>query len=792
MELSISGIDLPDEFECHFSNSRSVAAKRQIGENGVVTIPDEYFLSNAAQIFCWIYLHPTVDSGVTEYEIVIPLLTRPNVDPAEPTQEQQDIVDQAVAALNVAMAETSADAESASASATAAQAAVDSVLNMTVSADTLPSGSDASVTKSVVDDAVHLAFGIPQGAQGVQGEQGVQGPTGATPNFTIGTVQTLLPTQDATATITGTAEAPVLNLGIPKGYSGDATNLAADYSSNKIYAVGEYCIYNGSLYRCITPITTAETWTAAHWETVALADDVSEIKIAFAEFESQVSDSGLITIPRTNKNGYYIDSTGAVVSSSSNYQTTDPIDISAYNILYITGRANYTHLIYAFYDANNVFISGYASAGGESQTLIEDLLVIVPSNAKYIRISNLYNLTPYPNAKYIKYTITGLNEVEAKADSAVAGLSEITGEDSHQIDFLAEATFQSGYYNKSGTYYESASYVCSSKIPVMPGDNVSLIFHVSGNPGGFRFVTAYSDDTAVSAKGAENVGVSGYDVPEGINYIRISISGANTQASAYELHIKRTISEKTVTAQSETDNLFEKKWCVVGDSFSYGGQSPMPVFDDGWYKGVRKSYPYFIGNRTHINIIDFSANGRTLAYPADGTFSNSFTNPSNTDYFQNIPSDVDYITIYLGINDSHHAPGSSGGDGEDNTGEIPIGTIDDATTATFGGAWNVVLTWLITNRPNAHIGIIVSNGVDNVNYRNLTIAIAKKYGIAYIDLNGDERTPAMIRTVNPDIPQAVRTALINKWAVEVGVNTHPNTDAHEYESFFIENFLRSI
>ena len=122
MGLSISGIDLPDEFECHFSNSRSVAAKRQIGENGVVTIPDEYFLSNAAQIFCWIYLHPTVDSGVTEYEIVIPLRQRPNVDPSEPTQEQQDIVDQAIAALNVAMAATSADAESASASAAAALA----------------------------------------------------------------------------------------------------------------------------------------------------------------------------------------------------------------------------------------------------------------------------------------------------------------------------------------------------------------------------------------------------------------------------------------------------------------------------------------------------------------------------------------------------------------------------------------------------------------------------------------------------------------------------------------------
>lgn len=122
MQLQISGIELPVEFECHFSNSRNVAAKRQIGENGIVTIPDEYFLSNESQIFCWIYLHPTENSGVTECEIVIPLRKRSNVNPSEPTQEQQDIVDQAIAALNVAMTATSADAASASESATAALA----------------------------------------------------------------------------------------------------------------------------------------------------------------------------------------------------------------------------------------------------------------------------------------------------------------------------------------------------------------------------------------------------------------------------------------------------------------------------------------------------------------------------------------------------------------------------------------------------------------------------------------------------------------------------------------------
>ena len=41
-----------------------------------------------------------------------------------------------------------------------------------------------------------------------------------TPQLTIGTVTTLDPDEDATVTITGTAEAPVLNFGIPKGEPG--------------------------------------------------------------------------------------------------------------------------------------------------------------------------------------------------------------------------------------------------------------------------------------------------------------------------------------------------------------------------------------------------------------------------------------------------------------------------------------------------------------------------------------------------------------------------------------------
>lgn len=50
------------------------------------------------------------------------------------------------------------------------------------------------------------------------------GTNGATPNLQIGTVTTLQPDQQATASITGTPENPLLNFGIPQGQTGQGSN----------------------------------------------------------------------------------------------------------------------------------------------------------------------------------------------------------------------------------------------------------------------------------------------------------------------------------------------------------------------------------------------------------------------------------------------------------------------------------------------------------------------------------------------------------------------------------------
>lgn len=287
-------------------------------------------------------------------------------------------------------------------------------------------------------------------------------------------------------------------------------------------------------------------------------------------------------------------------------------------------------------------------------------------------------------------------------------------------------------------------------------------------------------------------------------YLRFSTYTKQMQRRAMVFKGEQPLTEyiafKTFESLNEnitSDNiLWNKKWAVCGDSFTNGVTETK--IKSGRYEGKQYTYPYLIGNRQNMDIRCFFRGGRTLAYPKDGSFNNSLTCPTSEAYYKNIPVDVDYITIYLGINDSHHATGSSGTDGEVVTGVIPIGTIDDIDTSTYYGAWNVILTWLIKNRPFAHIGIIVSNACDTPEYRTAQLSIAKKYGIPYIDLNGDERTPCMIRSQNQKISQTIRNMITKKQAVDFdgtltgSVNLHPNDQAHLYESYFIENFLRNL
>ena len=64
---------------------------------------------------------------------------------------------------------------------------------------------------------------------------------------------------------------------VAQGGGGGGTDVIADdFDSTSTYAVGDYCIYNGSLYKCTTAVTTAGDWDSSDWTETLVMDEVEQ------------------------------------------------------------------------------------------------------------------------------------------------------------------------------------------------------------------------------------------------------------------------------------------------------------------------------------------------------------------------------------------------------------------------------------------------------------------------------------------------------------------------------------
>ena len=372
-------------------------------------------------------------------------------------------------------------------------------------------------------------------------------------------------------------------------------------------------------------------------------------------------------------------------------------------------------------------------------------------------------------------------------------------------------------YNNGTLDSSFSNYYYSDYIDVSEHTGETLFFSVfNKEPWSVRFVSAYDENKApLPLFGAERVGT--YQISSEAKYVRLSWPntitadkqvefGGITQYKPYGAkqigldveQISGIVSKTVAQELAKTNVLYGKKWWACGDSFT---EWTTEQYDRSEYPNITsvngytyKSYPFWIGARNNMVVHNYAVSGQTMAYPTvrdDGTPSN-FKNAFSNELYKNIPNDVDYITLWFGINDSHHRPGSGGGDGESNEGVVTLGTITDTDTNTFYGAWNTVMQYLIENHPYAKIGIICTNGAETDEYALAELEIAKKWGVSFLDLNGNYEVPLMHRVNGKPLVCEKANELRKSafWASDV--NGHPNVQAQKYQSTFIENWLRSL
>lgn len=111
------------------------------------------------------------------------------------------------------------------------------------------------------------------------------------------------------------------------------------YNSTALYKVGDYCIHENKLYRCIVAIEEAEEWTAEHWEEtnvikefqilqnkeVEVVDPMTTTEEGFAADAKLTGDA----LKELNANMLVLVSfdpeTGTLITKSADYQETPEI-----------------------------------------------------------------------------------------------------------------------------------------------------------------------------------------------------------------------------------------------------------------------------------------------------------------------------------------------------------------------------------------------------------------------------------------------------------------------------------
>lgn len=487
----------------------------------------------------------------------------------------------------------------------------------------------------------------------------------------------------------------------------------------------------------------------------------------------------------------YLEATGDI-SLNLSYKTTEFIDVSNFTNAYAIGKAFRKFLAY---DASyNVIADSYIDVDSPAS------VVPLDPDYKYIRVtfysSNLNNLMISDTPALVAYEPYHLHakdgidygntDTKTSVHDYIKNSTEYIGKNK-----LNPNTLVGGYLEANGVVTPNASYTTTDFIDV---SNFQYGYAISVN---FRKFLAYDQYKNYIAASYINT-----DSPAGVvalnssyKYVRITLyvsnmtdpqladSATQTDYEPYDLKIidgvnyLNTETERAVQALIPTvehNMLYGKKWYACGDSFTQGDFTGLVdgyTFTDQPYMGQMKVYPFFIGRRAGMDVVNMAVGGMTMAH-IEGR-NNDFC----TSVYQNVGADADYITLKFGINDNNQS--------------VPIGTIDDNVDTTFYGAWNKVLAWLIENRPTAKIGIIVTNGLSSNDYAVATIAIANKYGLPYLNEWSGEQVPVLIRSGRTDVLNSIKNIRYLTFRVTES-NSHPNVACHEYESTFVETWLKTL
>ena len=448
---------------------------------------------------------------------------------------------------------------------------------------------------------------------------------------------------------------------IPADYSSLWESLAPDYTDITFpVTAGKYCTYNGTLYIAKVDIATTESFTAAHWQSTNIGDNLSALKSAIdANYHSYNSSRYSWTLKRN------IDNSGNV-STANGFALSNNIKINGATIIYnTTGDTGVNGKTTAFhvnqFTKAGVFISRTILAAGESLRL--------GTTTGYIRIA--YG---YPSAQSVTitralvdtYFSVGIvaecaTEKEIRQISA-QGFAELgKGLYEEQYNKSTISTSWSAYEidQSSGGLVSSTKYICSNFIPVYnslpieinaPDNMECIVVKYSSNasvssftginfdymPGSqrqavdsayIRICVRYSDGSDISTSDASNITLARYANQEADN-VSFAINALN-----------ETLEKQTKSTSWEQGNIS----VVIDPETGQGTASPVSS-----NKHIRSNYISLkAGSSLRINFPENEVSITVYEYDAQSAvgYTDTLTSDNTSGYF--VYNEPDYANIRI-------------------------------------------------------------------------------------------------------------------------------------------------
>lgn len=539
--------------------------------------------------------------------------------------------------------------------------------------------------------------------------------------------------------------------------------IAEDFSASKAYAAGDYCYYNGTLYKFKTA-HAAGAWTIADVEAAKLAHDVSDLKTAITQLDKTYTT----TLPFTLvPNEYVVNNTGAFASYNG-WSRTDYIDLSSVIDFTPSLGLNYS----AFYDENKTYLKDVKFTSNQK--------VDVPDDAKYLCLSGT---TTGMNEIVIACTKNGIiKDVQNQVDDIENLINSET------IIYPTEI-ITGAYINKLGFLVTGTSdFVATPFLPLPFNENQSFQLHTSIY--GLAGCAIYNknkelllgiDTTNMATYGGVSTGeIQTITIPhiDGMMYARLSCRTVkytaltdiwckgNPLAGAFGRIVNLEENVESLTSLVGS-GLSTAKTLVMGDSISTDAYG---------------SYPKWVTNL--INSGALSANTVNSSQHATG-FVARYNNEAN-DFITRLkaienPETYDLVVVFGGINDYIQ--------------NVPMGSESGTDyTVSFKPAVNEFFDYLIQNFTQARLCVLLplrtyatwQNSVSEYQqaYSDYIKTVAKSYCIPILNLTEESGFCPYISTFS------------NMWTLEVEDShdgVHPN---QEYEAKYltpmIKAFLQSL